>query len=120
MHGVLEEHFLHSFYPWYLSGLFTLKKNLKKNTVPDNFQIMQVETNKLLTELLKVYPADLLVAVEKLRTIIKNTLPGIKEQVDLPAKMIGFSYRPKYSEMVCSVYFSKKGLQLSFYRGIDL
>lgn len=120
MPGVLDGLLLHSFYPWCHSVLFTWIQNLKKNTAPDNSLNMQVETNKLLAALLAVYPEELHLAVEKLRELIKQTLPGIIEQVDLTAKMIAFSFGQKYAEMICTIFISKKGLKLSFYRGVDL
>ena len=55
-----------------------------------------------------------------LRKIILDTLPGIIEQLDKPAKMVGYSYGPKYSEMICTLIPSKKGLKLGFYKGNEL
>lgn len=56
----------------------------------------------------------------KLREIILKNLPEIREEIDIPAKMIGYSYGNKYSETVCTLIPSKKGLKLGFYRGMDL
>ena len=55
-----------------------------------------------------------------IREIILNHLPGIIEQVDLPAKMIAYSYGPKYADMICTLIPSKKGLKLGFYKGNEL
>jgi len=55
-----------------------------------------------------------------LREILFENLPGIIEQVDLPAKMIGYCYGQKYAELVCTIIPSKKGLKLGFNRGIEL
>lgn len=55
-----------------------------------------------------------------LREIILKTLPEVNEQIDIPAKMISYSYGNKYSEMVCTLIPSQKGLKLGFYKGTDL
>lgn len=56
----------------------------------------------------------------KLREVLLANLPGVSEQLDLPAKMIAYCYGRKYAELVCVVFPSKKGLKLGFNRGIDL
>jgi hypothetical protein len=56
----------------------------------------------------------------KLREVLLANLPGITEQLDLPARMIAYVYGQKYIEMICTVFPSKKGLKLGFYRGVDL
>lgn len=75
--------------------------------------------NISLSELLQFYPVELHICVEEIRNIIKKTLPGITEQVDMPAKMIAFCYGQKYAEMICALFPSKKGLKLSFYKGTE-
>ncbi|HMI77316.1 MAG TPA: DUF1801 domain-containing protein [Ferruginibacter sp.] len=56
----------------------------------------------------------------KLREILFMALPGITEQVDIPAKMVMYCYGQKYTEMVCGIIPSRKGLKLGFYKGADL
>ncbi len=56
----------------------------------------------------------------KLREILFATLPGIIEQLDLPARMIAYCYGQKYVEMICTIIPSKKGLKLAFYKGANL
>ena len=56
----------------------------------------------------------------KLREVLFATLPDIIEQIDIPARMIAYCYGQKYSEMICTIIPSKKGLKLGFYRGTDL
>jgi hypothetical protein len=34
--------------------------------------------------------------------------------------MIAYCYGQKYSEMICTIIPSKKGLKLGFYKGVDL
>lgn len=57
---------------------------------------------------------------QELREIIKNNLNDIQEQFDLSAKMIAYSYGNKYSQMICTIIPSKKGVKLGFSRGVDL
>lgn len=56
----------------------------------------------------------------KLREVLFANLPGVIEQLDIPAKMIAYCYGQKYSELVCTIIPSKKGLKLGFYKGVDL
>lgn len=56
----------------------------------------------------------------KLREILLKNLPDIIEQIDLPAKMIGYCYGNKYAELICVIIPSKKGLKLGFNRGTEL
>ncbi|XZF13965.1 DUF1801 domain-containing protein [Chitinophagaceae bacterium MMS25-I14] len=56
----------------------------------------------------------------QLREVLLANLPGITEQVDLPAKMIGYCYGQKYSELICVIIPSKKGIKLGFNRGTGL
>ncbi|SIO07508.1 DUF1801 domain-containing protein [Chitinophaga niabensis] len=55
-----------------------------------------------------------------LRKLLFAHLPDIQEQIDLPAKMIGYCYGQKYAELICMLIPSKKGLKLSFNRGSSL
>jgi len=54
------------------------------------------------------------------REVVLENLPGAQEQVDLPAKMIAYTYGPKYADMICTIIPSKKGLKLGFYKGNEL
>jgi hypothetical protein len=56
----------------------------------------------------------------KVRELILATLPGIIEQLDLPAKMIAYCYGQKYAELVCTLIPSQKGLKLGFNQGTRL
>jgi len=75
---------------------------------------------KAVEEFLANYNEEVVTHVMKLREVLFADLPGIKEQLDVPAKMIAYSYGQKYAEMICTIIPSKKGLKLGFYKGIDL
>lgn len=75
-------------------------------------------------ERLKIFLAnyDKLIAnkVMKLRKVLSANLPGIIEQVDLPARMITYVYGQKYSDMICTIIPSNNGVKLGFYMGLNL
>ena len=76
--------------------------------------------DKKVDEFLSSYSEEVFTTALKVRELLLANLPGIIEQIDLPAKMIAYCYGRKYSEMICTIIPSKKGLKLGFYRGIDL
>ena len=53
-----------------------------------------------------------------LREVLLKNLPEISEQIYLPAKMIAYCYGKKYTELICVIIPSKKGLKLGFNRGV--
>lgn len=55
-----------------------------------------------------------------LREILFANLPGIIEQIDFPAKMIAYCYGQKYTELICTIIPSRKGIKLGFNKGADL
>lgn len=69
---------------------------------------------------LSLYDERVAGAAQRLRRVITDTLPDIREQLDIPAKMIAYSYGNSYSCMICTLIPSKKGLKLGFYKGMDL
>ena len=76
--------------------------------------------DKKVDEFLSSYSEEVFTTALKVRELLLANLPGIIEQIDLPAKMIAYCYGRKYSEMICTVIPSKKGLKLGFYKGVDL
>ena len=76
--------------------------------------------NKSIDQFLSQYSDEVFSNAIRLRQLIFGNLPDVKEQLDLPAKMIAYCYGQKYNELVCVLIPSKKGLKLGFYRGIDL
>ena len=76
--------------------------------------------NKQIDEFLSNYSDEVFTRASELREVLLTNLPGIIEQIDVPAKMIAYSYGQKYAEMICTIIPSKKGLKLGFYKGVDL
>ncbi len=66
------------------------------------------------------YPEDVYANALKLRETVLRSLPGVIEELDLPAKMVSYSFGRKYSELICVIIPSKKGLKLGFYKGNEL
>ena len=77
-------------------------------------------TDKSIFKFLSGYSEEVSSRALLLREIILQLLPGVKEEVDMPAKMIAYSYGPKYTDMICTLIPSKKGLKLGFYKGNEL
>lgn len=71
-------------------------------------------------DFLSAYEEQVVNNAFKIRELLLANLPNIIEQVDLPAKMIAYSYGSKYTELICVLIPSKKGLKLGFNRGVDL
>ena len=79
-----------------------------------------MEANKKIDEFLSGYSEEVFTNALQLREVLFKNLPGIIEQLDIPAKMIAYCYGQKYAEMICTIIPSKKGLKLGFYKGADL
>ena len=77
-------------------------------------------TNNKAAEFLSQYNEQVSCHAAKLRKVLFANLPGVTEQVDVAAKMIAYCYGQKYTELICVIIPSKKGLKLGFNRGIDL
>jgi hypothetical protein len=71
-------------------------------------------------EFIKDYPVEIAERVLKLRSLILGSIPGIIEMPDDSAKIIAYGFGPKYSDNICSILLSKKGVKLGFYKGSEL
>ena len=76
--------------------------------------------DKKLNVFLSRYDEQVIGNALKLRVVLFENLPGIIEQIDLPAKMIAYCYGQKYADMICSIIPSREGLKLGFYKGAEL
>ena len=76
--------------------------------------------DKSIDEFLSTYSEVVFSNALQLREVLLTNLPGIIEQIDIPAKMIAYCYGQKYADMICTIIPSKKGLKLGFYKGLDL
>jgi hypothetical protein len=56
----------------------------------------------------------------RLRDYLLEELKGVIEYPDMPANIVGYGYGPGYTEMICTIIPSKKGIKLGFYKGSEL
>ena len=69
---------------------------------------------------LSQYDEEICKRALELRKLLLQNLPGITEQLDVPAKMIAYCYGQKYADLICVIIPSKKGLKLGFNKGPEL
>jgi hypothetical protein len=70
--------------------------------------------------ILSQYEAELAALGSRLRKFLLKHLPGIIEQPDAKANLIGYSYGPGYKDLICTIMISKKGVKLGFYKSGEL
>lgn len=80
--------------------------------------MMTVE--KQINDFLSQYDGQVFINALHLRKVLLANLPGIIEQVDIKARMVGYCYGQKYAQLICVIIPSKKGLKLGFNRGNEL
>ena len=73
-----------------------------------------------ITDFLSTYPPQVSTVAESLRKFLFKNLPGISEQLDLSARIIGYSYSAGYKGMICTIILSQKGIKLGFNKGSEL
>ena len=66
------------------------------------------------------YEAPVAAVARALRQRLLAQLPGITEEPDPAANVIGYSYGSGYKGLVCTLILSKKGVKLGFYQGARL
>lgn len=81
---------------------------------------MKMQADKAVDEFLSRYDENVFNHATKLREVLFAQLPNIMEQIDTSAKMIAYCYGQKYTELICVLIPSKKGLKLGFNKGVDL
>ena len=57
---------------------------------------------------------------EAVRRRLLALLPGVVEEADAAANVVGYGYGAGYSNLICTLILSKKGVKLGFYRGAGL
>lgn len=70
--------------------------------------------------LLAAYPDAVRELAGAARKALAKALPGAAENVDLPARMLSYSYEPGYKGLVCTLIMSKTGVKLGIARGAEL
>lgn len=54
------------------------------------------------------------------QALVEKELPNSRQELDIPAKMLAFSYGPGYKGMICVLLPSQRGVKLSFSKGAEL
>ncbi len=57
------------------------------------------------------YSKETIQLVMELRKVISSILPAVSEETDLAARMIAYTYGPRYTDMICTIIPSKKGVK---------
>ena len=71
-------------------------------------------------ELIASYPPEVQRLATRTRELVLRSLPGVKEMFDASARILGFGFGEGYAGMICVVMPTKVGVNLGFYRAIDL
>jgi hypothetical protein len=66
------------------------------------------------------YPPEVRDLVHALRRLIRDTIPEVHESLDLPAKIIAYGFGTGYSDMICTIIPSQKGVKLGIVRGAEM
>ncbi len=73
-----------------------------------------------LEKFLAKFPDPLQAIALELRAQILDLAPGVIEQMDEPAHLLGYGYAETYKHLVCVIIFQKDYINLGFPRGVDL
>lgn len=57
---------------------------------------------------------------ETARRRLLALLPGVTEEADAAANVVGYGFGPGYKHLICTLILSKKGVKLGFYKGAGL
>lgn len=69
---------------------------------------------------LSSYPPHVQEIALTLRSLVLSAAPDALEQVDLPAKMLAYSFKNTYKDMICVIMPLKNAVNLGFPRGATL
>src|SRR5690349_11581824 len=54
------------------------------------------------------------------RDFLRNNLPGVREEADAAAGLIGYGFGPGYKGSICTIIPSKKEIKVGFNKGAEL
>ena len=75
---------------------------------------------KALKEFLAPYSPAVRDLAAKARAMILDIIPDVREQIDAPARIIGYGFGPRYVDLVCIIMPTKAGVNLGFYKATEL
>lgn len=76
--------------------------------------------SRTVEQLLGAYPPGVQTLAEAARKAPKKWLPGVTEEADASAPVIGYGCGAGYRGMVCTLILSKSGVKLGLVQGGDL
>ncbi len=76
--------------------------------------------NAQIVSFLSNYPPGIVALVEQLRLLVQNSFPAAVEQLDIPAKMLAYGFKPTYRDTLCVIMPYKTYVNLGFPRGATL
>ncbi len=76
--------------------------------------------SKAVADLLSPYAPEVRNLALSARTFVLKTVPGLIEQVDSKARIVAYSYGPKYADMVCMIMPTKAGVNLGIAYAMEL
>jgi hypothetical protein len=79
-----------------------------------------MKKNNQIEDFLNGYDTKVQAHINELRKLIAKTIPGIQEELDLSARIIGCGFGPGYQDTICTIIPSKKGLKVGFFRGTEI
>jgi hypothetical protein len=71
-------------------------------------------------DFLAQYPPDVRNLAQASRAMVLRLVPGVTEQVDVKARIIGYGYGRKYIDMVCMIMPTKAGVNLGIAYAVQL
>ncbi len=76
--------------------------------------------SRTVESLLEAYPPDVQAVAAAARKALRKWLPGVSEEADSSAPVIGFGFGAGYRGVVCTLILSKSEVKLGLVRGGDL
>lgn len=77
-------------------------------------------TENELQQFLVAWPSQTREKIQAARTVVLANLPGISETIDVPARLLAYSFGTAYKDMICVLIPSQKDAKLSFSKGVQL
>ena len=71
-------------------------------------------------DFLAAYPAPVPAVAAALRDLIREALPGAREMLDRPARVVGYGFGDGYADLICTLIPSKTGVKLGVARGAEM
>jgi|ERR1044071_1327610 hypothetical protein len=75
---------------------------------------------KEVVEFFDGYPTKVRDLTLGLRTLVRSVMPGARETLDRSARIVGYGFGPSYSDTICVIIPSQKGVKLGIARGTEL